>query len=1089
MPDVDSTKPLPKTPSKGTPLGEKKAISKLKPEMAPSAVSEDEGQLTNGAPEDDQSASNDSQEQASGQQSVIEDDENKTPTGVENTVDEATSKVSDVVDEASSKAEDVTSQAQEEAENVAGDSGEEIVPAGRVNEKGEVVDDDGNVIGKVAEGDKEKLAGSIVSAEGEIVDQEGNVLGKAEPVEGADLSEAAETAKDNAEDAVNKTEETKDEAQGEVEQKAPEIPAGTFNDAISKAGDPETPSLAQPDLTGPFKIGDQGEVLDGQGQKIGNVDVEGEEGKSLIGKDFENLDSEGNIVDDDGKILGKVNLLPKDELPGVDDAKDALEKTGEAAEDTENATDDADKAVDGVDGQENIEQAAEDAQETAEEATEESKQLPDISILEGLKVNKAGNIVDENGNVKGKIVDGDLKKLAGKKVDKEGKIWDDQGKVIGQAEVVPDAVENESAPFEDFPDATVDKDGQVIFEGQAIGKIVEGDVQTLIGKKVDADGDVLDKNGNVIGKAERLGPEEKEPEPEPEQIDYSMLADKKVNKAGNVVDETGAVIGRIVQGTLKYLVGKKVDKNGEIWSDQGKVIGKAEPIPDDEKEDYKDPAPFEDFTDATVQSNGDVLSGGEKIGVLVEGDAKKLKGKSVDADGDVVDRNGNVLGKAERWDAPDEEPEPEVDMSILAGKRVNKAGNLVDKGGDIYGRLIEGDAKTLAGKMSDKLGCIRNEGGDVVGKAELVPQSEREGLKEGPFTDFVGCTVNKDGKIVTASGDVVGRLIEGDAQKLAGRAVDEDGEILDKNGNLLGKAERWQEPEVEKDVNPMSGRKVNKQGEVVNEDGDVIGRLTNGDVGICAGKKIDDDGDVVDAKGTTLGHVSLLADIPEPEAEPEPEPEPEESEEQKAEKKQQEQDRKLAAQMGSVIEQSLDKIKPILRMITQTIDKEERKPEKERDEEELVKQVKPMIEEGSRVLTECNGAIRGMDPDGRIQANAKHKSASREASPEEHHLAEQLKELTGWVTETIENAKRKIEDMPHAKKELNPLWALLTEPLGQILAAVGLLLAGVLGLVGKLLSGLGLGGLLDNLLGGLGLTNLLDGLGLGSIVGSLTGKK
>lgn len=52
-----------------------------------------------------------------------------------------------------------------------------------------------------------------------------------------------------------------------------------------------------------------------------------------------------------------------------------------------------------------------------------------------------------------------------------------------------------------------------------------------------------------------------------------------------------------------------------------------------------------------------------------------------------------------------------------------------------------------------------------------------------------------------------------------------------------------------------------------------------------------------------------------------------------------------------------------------------------------------MIEEGSRVLTECNGAIRGMDPDGRIQANAKHKSASREASPEEHHLAEQLKEV------------------------------------------------------------------------------------------------
>ncbi len=40
--------------------------------------------------------------------------------------------------------------------------------------------------------------------------------------------------------------------------------------------------------------------------------------------------------------------------------------------------------------------------------------------------------------------------------------------------------------------------------------------------------------------------------------------------------------------------------------------------------------------------------------------------------------------------------------------------------------------------------------------------------------------------------------------------------------------------------------------------------------------------------------------------------------------------------------------------------------------------------------------------------------------------------------------------MPHAKKALSPLWALLGEPLGQILAAVGLLLSGVLGLVGRL---------------------------------------
>ena len=39
------------------------------------------------------------------------------------------------------------------------------------------------------------------------------------------------------------------------------------------------------------------------------------------------------------------------------------------------------------------------------------------------------------------------------------------------------------------------------------------------------------------------------------------------------------------------------------------------------------------------------------------------------------------------------------------------------------------------------------------------------------------------------------------------------------------------------------------------------------------------------------------------------------------------------------------------------------------------------------------------------------------------------------------------------------------------------------------LGGLGLGGILDGLLGGLGLNKVLDGLGLGGIVGQVTGKK
>lgn len=165
------------------------------------------------------------------------------------------------------------------------------------------------------------------------------------------------------------------------------------------------------------------------------------------------------------------------------------------------------------------------------------------------------------------------------------------------------------------------------------------------------------------------------------------------------------------------------------------------------------------------------------------------------------------------------------------------------------------------------------------------------------------------------------------------------------------------------------------------------------------------------------------------------------------------------------------------------MDKADRTPREELDEEELVNNVKPLIEEGGRILQECNGSLRGLDPDGRIAAQAKARSGTKEATPEEYRLADTLKELTGTVVKTIDDAKKKLNDMPHAKKKLNPLWGLLTQPLFQILAAVGLLLTGVLGLVGQLLNGLGLGGLVNGLLGGLGINKLLSGFGLGGVLG------
>lgn len=455
---------------------------------------------------------------------------------------------------------------------------------------------------------------------------------------------------------------------------------------------------------------------------------------------------------------------------------------------------------------------------------------------------------------------------------------------------------------------SVDNEGHVIdADGHIIGNVTGENASQLEGSIVDQQGDVIDAEGNVIGSAEPQEAGEAET-PEKDLPDVSILEGKKVNKGGNVVDDSGKLYGRIVDGDISKLVGKKVDSRGKIWNDSGKVIGSAEVIPIDER-DESSGAPFEDFPNAVVNKDGTVASDGQVVGKLVDGDAKKLSGKKVDKDGEVIDNVGNVVGKAERWEEEDA-PEPEAaDLSSLAGKRVNKLGNVVDGTGAIYGRLVEGDPKKLAGRMCDKNGDVRGEGGDVVGRAELVPESEREGMKQGPFADFNGATVKKDGK-VEASGTVVGRLIEGDAKKLFGKPVDADGDVLDSNGNQLGKAERWEEPEKEKSKHAASGLKVNREGNVVGENGDTIAKLTDGDVNRCAGKEIDDDGDVVDGKNQRIGSVTLLADIPAPE-------DPKESPEEAEKRKQTEQDKKLAAQMATCVQQSLDKIQPILKMITE----------------------------------------------------------------------------------------------------------------------------------------------------------------------------
>ncbi|KAI0345022.1 hypothetical protein BDW22DRAFT_1418359 [Trametopsis cervina] len=198
---------------------------------------------------------------------------------------------------------------------------------------------------------------------------------------------------------------------------------------------------------------------------------------------------------------------------------------------------------------------------------------------------------------------------------------------------------------------------------------------------------------------------------------------------------------------------------------------------------------------------------------------------------------------------------------------------------------------------------------------------------------------------------------------------------------------------------------------------------------------------------------------------------------------QKQEDAALATRLAVLIEDANERVGPLTRLIRSHIETMESRPEGERNEQELVSAVKPLLLQASQILDQTQGAIKGADPDNRVSSRAKRRAAQHEAGPEEQRLAAALKVMVEDVGGTIEWARNKLDAFPKAKRDLGPLLDALGQPLTQIVGGVGLLLAGVLNLVGKLLSGLGLDGLLKGLVAATGLDKIYKGLGLGKLYG------
>lgn len=102
-------------------------------------------------------------------------------------------------------------------------------------------------------------------------------------------------------------------------------------------------------------------------------------------------------------------------------------------------------------------------------------------------------------------------------------------------------------------------------------------------------------------------------------------------------------------------------------------------------------------------------------------------------------------------------------------------------------------------------------------------------------------------------------------------------------------------------------------------------------------------------------------------------------------------DLQLAERLSSIIEDANKKVTPLCRMIRQHIERFESLPEDDRDEKELVRQVKPLLEQSQTVLDQTWGAVKGADPDNRLSNKAQRNMQDHKATPEEQRLAEALK--------------------------------------------------------------------------------------------------
>ena len=366
-------------------------------------------------------------------------------------------------------------------------------------------------------------------------------------------------------------------------------------------------------------------VLDANGNPLGRV----------IGDNI--VDDEGNIIGNiidgkavglDGKSLGRIveNVSPDDAINRVDKIADVVR--------------DEDGNIIGILINGEVVDKAGNVIGTMKDGKPVGANGQSLGTIErGVALDKDGRAVDINNSRaasgdsrRGKVVRDSNGNVVGRVVN--GQVVDSSGRVVGKIGKNGTAVGIDGKSLGTVEEVIVDRNGNVVGREQRVVRDADGNI---VGRVVD--GKVLDSSGNVVGVVDADGVARSSDGAKLGSVETVMVGkDGRITATVSEVvkDAEGNVIGRVVDGQVVDANGNVVGQivNGRAVDSSGNVIGEVEKVVVGEN-------------GRELQSSLEVVrdAEGNIIGTVINGEvvdnAGNVIGRSVN--GQILDGNGRVL--------------------------------------------------------------------------------------------------------------------------------------------------------------------------------------------------------------------------------------------------------------------------------------------------------------------------------------------------------------------------------------------------------------------------------------------------------------